>query len=979
MRCVFTVRLVADALFIFKEGSNIYLYNKNQIFERIIIMKKIISLMLCLFILSTTCLFSVTASESDSFNYRITVDIYDHYHSWNANEKTTGSIGQYLPLFTKSNSAEWCADINLNFYFKDQEEPQTQTINVLNSKSYFNREDFIYTLYVSSETKLDYVEITLGYLDKTVVSIDILDKHYNVGGLQNIDIKIEEKINSTNYYTISRDLLNESTVDFNVSKGSIKYDINGTGNKYMVGYVSWTEASFNIALNPEYRWSFTQNAFCTSGQYSTDEGINSAYTGQLFSPAHTIIEGISSLIHYKEHGEFLKRGTKGLCHGFSTAVATANKYGINTFYGKLPSLENDDAGRIINEMSATELKDTYYNFVNQFTAYDFIMFAHLTQNLYSVSLETISNIKDYQGLYDAVKDYENGGDPVIIHIVNYHSLYAIKTLSETEILVYEPGSQDLQTIELKKDADGNYCGWSYDYYSVNETNKKLSYETQSAKALYRFLDNYLDVSPSTFSMLREATDNSSQTSELLVTKSSNVEFINLSDNQIIPWTEESGDYLFWITPEDNKALSFKSQEDNSDIAVGDNNTLISAVVNSDVETEIFVDDSENSYINIDNSENMDVEISFIYANENTIKLIISGNPIEKVSAIETETGINLNGFSCGEVVLMKNGEIVSEENFDGVQGAVEVVYDQSGSDDTLVINLSGSHKHSYASEITTPATHLAYGVETFICECGDTYTEPISKLEGHTYTSQVTTPATHLAEGIETFTCECGDSYTKPVAKLSEHTYVSEITKQPTHKEEGTKTLTCACGDTYTVSVAKIPHSYSKVITAPTCTEQGYTTYTCECGDSYVADYVDANGHSYTSEITTPATHIKEGVMTYTCACGDTYTEAIAKTTEHKHIAVVTAPTCIEKGFTTYTCECGDSYVDNITGLADHTDGDGDEFCDYCDEFLGSSADNNCSHMCHKDGFMGFIWKIINFFQKLFGMNPVCECGAAHY
>ncbi len=39
----------------------------------------------------------------------------------------------------------------------------------------------------------------------------------------------------------------------------------------------------------------------------------------------------------------------------------------------------------------------------------------------------------------------------------------------------------------------------------------------------------------------------------------------------------------------------------------------------------------------------------------------------------------------------------------------------------------------------------------------------------------------------------------------------------------------------------------------------------------------------------------------------------------------------------------------------------------------------NCDHMCHKDGIMCFFWKIINFFSKLFGLNPVCECGAAHY
>lgn len=40
---------------------------------------------------------------------------------------------------------------------------------------------------------------------------------------------------------------------------------------------------------------------------------------------------------------------------------------------------------------------------------------------------------------------------------------------------------------------------------------------------------------------------------------------------------------------------------------------------------------------------------------------------------------------------------------------------------------------------------------------------------------------------------------------------------------------------------------------------------------------------------------------------------------------------------------------------------------------------NNCTHMCHKDGFLGFLWKVICFFQKIFGLNPVCVCGEAHY
>ena len=38
-----------------------------------------------------------------------------------------------------------------------------------------------------------------------------------------------------------------------------------------------------------------------------------------------------------------------------------------------------------------------------------------------------------------------------------------------------------------------------------------------------------------------------------------------------------------------------------------------------------------------------------------------------------------------------------------------------------------------------------------------------------------------------------------------------------------------------------------------------------------------------------------------------------------------------------------------------------------------------CTHMCHQGGFLGFFWNIINFFNKLFGLNPFCGCGVAHY
>ena len=38
-----------------------------------------------------------------------------------------------------------------------------------------------------------------------------------------------------------------------------------------------------------------------------------------------------------------------------------------------------------------------------------------------------------------------------------------------------------------------------------------------------------------------------------------------------------------------------------------------------------------------------------------------------------------------------------------------------------------------------------------------------------------------------------------------------------------------------------------------------------------------------------------------------------------------------------------------------------------------------CSHICHKDGFMAFIYQIVRFFWQIFGIEKTCSCGKAHY
>ena len=336
-----------------------------------------------------------------------------------------------------------------------------------------------------------------------------------------------------------------------------------------------------------------------------------------------------------------------------------------------------------------------------------------------------------------------------------------------------------------------------------------------------------------------------------------------------------------------------------------------------------------------------------------------------------------------------------------------------------------NHEHSYSSEITTPATHLATGVMTYTCDCGETYTEVIEKIAEHSYTANITDPTctekgytTYTCEcgdiyirdykgatghdydsgvvttkptctksGIKTFTCgNCGDTYTEDVEALG-HGYTSEITTPATHLTEGVETFTCVvCGDSYTEVIEKIAeHDYESVVTAPNCTAQGYTTYTCECGDSYVDDYVDALGHTNADAVEenyvapTCAENGSKDVVVYCSVCDAEISRetVVINATGHSYTTDVTNPTCTEQGYTTYTCSCGDSYVDDYVNATGHADNDGDGHCDMDNEVIDSTV--NCDCNCHKSGISKFFFNFILFFQKIFGSNKTCACGVAHY
>lgn len=90
------------------------------------------------------------------------------------------------------------------------------------------------------------------------------------------------------------------------------------------------------------------------------------------------------------------------------------------------------------------------------------------------------------------------------------------------------------------------------------------------------------------------------------------------------------------------------------------------------------------------------------------------------------------------------------------------------------------------------------------------------------------------------------------------------------------------------------------------------------------------------------------------------------------------AATCKAEGLKHKECiVCKVKLSSEMIATVEHSDTDGDGKCDSCFESLNNLSD--CSCMCHKKGFSGFIWKILRIFYKLFGMKKVCACGVKHY
>ena len=147
---------------------------------------------------------------------------------------------------------------------------------------------------------------------------------------------------------------------------------------------------------------------------------------------------------------------------------------------------------------------------------------------------------------------------------------------------------------------------------------------------------------------------------------------------------------------------------------------------------------------------------------------------------------------------------------------------------------SGTKKgHSHQQISSTEATCEKAATVTYLCPCGDSYTETVGDKLGHDITG--VEPTERQVEGctyVQVYICKRGNCEAEVLGNTVEHhKHVATIKTgdEPTCQKDGTKTLTCSnpnCDDTYTETIPKDPmyHNWVKGTVA-----EGATTRTDKC------------------------------------------------------------------------------------------------------------------------------------------------------
>ena len=229
------------------------------------------------------------------------------------------------------------------------------------------------------------------------------------------------------------------------------------------------------------------------------------------------------------------------------------------------------------------------------------------------------------------------------------------------------------------------------------------------------------------------------------------------------------------------------------------------------------------------------------------------------------------------------------------------------------------------------------------------------------------------------------DSLTLCLRGEHEYSSIYTVDKESTCTEKGSKSKHCIyCGEKgESVEIDLKAHEYGEwsVKTPASCGIEGVEARYCTVCDHEQTRTLAAVTHEWGEWVVISVANCQHGGQEKSvCAyCGAEKIRGTSKT-DHKIVIIpAVKATCETAGSTQgkYCEDCGLILVEPQTIPATgHGDYDGDGSCDAC----GRPNDGPCDCICHKDFWlMRVIYKILQFFWKLFKIGHTCSCGATHY
>lgn len=244
-----------------------------------------------------------------------------------------------------------------------------------------------------------------------------------------------------------------------------------------------------------------------------------------------------------------------------------------------------------------------------------------------------------------------------------------------------------------------------------------------------------------------------------------------------------------------------------------------------------------------------------------------------------------------------------------------------------------------------------------------------------------------------------GSTYgTLPTPTRSGYTFNGWFTAASGGSKVTSSTTVSATGNHTLYAQWTCTHSSTEVrnTKTATCTAEGYTgdTYCKTCNTKTATGsainklpHIEVIDNAVSVGCTT--TGLTEGKHCSVCGTVTVAQQTIPAKGHTEVIDKAVAATCTKAGLTEgkHCSVCSTVIVaQNTVKATGHKDNNFDGKCDNCGissttpdtPDIPDTPTKDCSCSCHKGGIAGFFFKILNFFQKLFGINTVCLCGVKH-